>query len=588
MPRPKGVTNSPHDPTDALDENHAPGGHEPDHGTVTEHPGAEVIAQPSGLLGELRLWLVSLLLFTPVLVPYVTHFTMQEPGRLPTGFVDYDMPSYMANAREHFDAGRFRFFYSNPFDPSYASPAIYTQPQSVVLGVIMQLTGIAPNHLFLLYALLAGWICARVAVALYAEVVGLNGWARQLGLLVFFWGGGLMVLAGIPYSLAVKRALQNLFILDPMGGWWMLNFGRNMVYPPECLYHALSFGCILSILRRKFWLATLLAFLLSWSHPFTGVEVLLILVSWAALELFFVQSDAVPRAFFGALTALLILHLAYYLGYLNLFPEHRTMMKKWSQPWLLQATQFVPAYGLVGALAVWSFRRLELARNFFSISRNRLFLVWFLIAFALANHEFAIDPIQPLHFTRGYIWTPLFFMGSGTLIGLFAALRQWGGRLAVGAFVAVFLLDNATWFAAFPWEATHGKPAKYWSVTTDQLALYDWLSGSENQGVLLVTEPQTVGYLAATYTPLRSWAGHPYDTNGFSTRLEEVAAFLGKGKVVDAWRGKPLLLTLERSTPEPRWLAATGAKPVYENPEYRVYRVTPPSTGDYDSGHPER
>jgi hypothetical protein len=577
MPHPGAATNLPHDRSDELDEHHGPGVHPPVERAVAKGAAVDSAPQRPGFLGELRLWLVSLVLLTPVLTPYATHYLFQQPGRLPTGFVDYDMPSYMANAREHFDAGHFQFFYSNPFDPNYASPVIYTQPQSLVLGALMYWTGIAPNHLYLLYAFVAGWVCARVAVALYAEVVGLTGWARQLGLLVFFWGGGLMVLAGIPYSLASQRTIEHLFILDPMGGWWMLNFGRNMVYPPECLYHALSFGCILSILRRKFWLATLLAFLLSWSHPFTGVEILLILVSWAAVELFFVQSDEVPVGFFGALITLLLLHLGYYLGFLNLFLEHRTMMKKWSEPWLLQATQFVPAYALVGALAAWSFRRLDLARQFFADGRNRLFLVWFLVAFALANHEFAIKPIQPLHFTRGYIWTPLFLMGSTTLVGLFTALRKWGGRLAVGAVVAVFLLDNALWFAAFPWEETHGKPAKYWSVTADQLALYGWLSKPENRGVLLITEPQSVGFLAATYTPLRSWAGHPYDTNGFSTRLEEVAAFLKDGQVVDAWRGKPMLLTLARTIQEPKWLEATGATPVYENPEYRVYRVTPPA-----------
>lgn len=579
MPRPSTPTNPPPDRSGMIDDLHDHSGHQSDPGLATEGPGADVAAHPAGVLGELRLWLVSLVLFSPVLIPYASHFAFRTAGRQPTGFVDYDMPSYMANAREHFDTGRFRFFYSNPFDTNYASPAIYTQPQSLVLGTVMHLTGMAPNHLFMLYALVAGWVCARVAVALYAHVVGLSDWARRLGLLVFFWGGGLIVLAGIPYSLASRRAVEHLFILDPMGGWWMLNFGRNMVYPPECLYHALFFGCVLSIMRRRFWMATVLAFLLSWSHPFSGVELLLILVSWTAVELFFVQSREVPRAFFGALIMLLVLHLGYYLGFLNLFPEHRTMMKKWSQPWLLQATQFVPAYALVGALAVWSFRRLELARTFFADARNRLFLVWFLVAFALANHEFAFKPIQPLHFTRGYIWTPLFFMGSTTLVGLFTALRRWGGlvagRLAVGAVVAVFLLDNAVWFAAFPWEETHGQPAKYWSVTADQLALYGWLNRPENQGELLITEPQSVGFLAATYTPLRSWAGHPYDTNEFSTRLKEVAAFLEDGRAVDAWRGKPLLLALDRSIPQPRWLAATGAKPVYENPEYRVYQLTP-------------
>jgi len=546
---------------------------------MTHDPVVDVAAQPSGAVGELRLWLVSLVLFAPALVPYASHFAFQQPGRQATGFVDYDMPSYLANAREHFDAGHFRFLYSNPYDPNYASPAIYTQPMTLALGALMHLTGIAPNHLFLLFELLAGWVCARVAVALYAEVVGLSGWARRLGLLLFFWGGGLIVLAGIPYSLATEGVVHKLFVLDPMGGWWMLNFGRNMVYPTESLYHALFFGCVLSTLRRRYGIATVLALVLSWSHPFSGVELLLILASWSALELFFVQSGEVPSVFFGALLTLLVLHLGYYLVFLTRFPVHRKLMEKWSEPWLLQATNFVPAYALVGALAAWSFRRLELARTFFADARNRLFLVWFLVAFALANHEFAVKPIQPLHFTRGYIWTPLFFMGSTTLAGLFRGLRWRGGpvvgSLAVGSIVAVLLLDNALWLGSFPWEAAHGRPAKYWSVTADQLAVYRWLCRPENNGALLIAAPEDVGFLASAYTPLRSWVGHPYNTPDITMRRQEAAAFLAEGRVVDGWRGKSLLVTLDRTIPEPRWLSGTDAEPVYENPTYRVYRMSP-------------
>ena len=42
-----------------------------------------------------------------------------------------------------------------------------------------------------------------------------------------------------------------------------------MVYPTESLYHAFSFGCILSVLRRRYRMATVLAaapFLVSSVH----------------------------------------------------------------------------------------------------------------------------------------------------------------------------------------------------------------------------------------------------------------------------------------------------------------------------------
>ncbi len=549
-------------------------------GVLSDHPSVDVARRQSAVLSELRLWLLSFVLFAPALVPYAAHFAYQAPGRLPTGFIDYDLPYYMANAREHFDSGHFRFFYPNPYNASQASPAVYCQPMSLVLGTIMHLTGIAPNHLFLIFEVLAGWVCARVALALYAEVVGLSGWQRQLGLVVFFWGAGLMVIAGVLYSLVKTGVAEHLFILDPFYGWWHLNFGRNMVYATEAFYHALFFGSILSVLRRRYWVAAFLALILSWSHPFTGVELALILASWSALELFFVQSGEVSIGFFTASIMVLSLHVGYHLVFLRRFPAHRALMKAWAHPYLLQARTFVPAYALVGALAAWSVRRLELARKVFADARNRLFLVWFLVAFALANHEFAMDPIQPLHFARGYIWTSLFLMGSSTLIGLFTSLRRRSGpvvgSLAIGLVVAVLLLDNALWLGSFVWDAALGQQQKYWSVTADQLALYRWMSQPENKGALVLTsDPHDVGFLTAVYTPLRPWFGHFDTTPDIDARRQEVAEFLKTGRVIDEWRGKSLLVTLDTLAPTPRWLSENAVQPVYENPAYRVYRVRP-------------
>ncbi len=543
--------------------------------TAALHPAA----RPSRAARELRLWLVSLALFAPALVPYVSHFALQPAGKLPTGFIQYDLPYYLANAREHFDGGQFRLFYSNPYDVSYDSPAIYFQPMTLALGSLIHFTGLAPHLILMAFEFLAGWVCARVALALYAEIVGLNGWERKLGLVVFFWGGGLLALAGAAYVLATGSSIEQLLVFDPAHGWWCLNFGRNMIYATEALYHALFFGCILCVIRRQFWAAVALAFLASASHPFTGVELLLIVMSWASVELFFIQSGKVPGAFLASVVALLAVHVGYYLVFLTQVPEHRVLMKRWEQPWFLQAENFVPAYALVGSLAFWSFRHVNLARTFFASTKNRLFLVWFLVAFALANNEFAIKPIQPLHFTRGYIWTALFFLGVPTLLGLFAALKARGGRvlgsLAIAAVLGLLLLDNATWLGRFPCRAAQGRPILDFPVTADQLALYRWMSRPENRGAFLITDDAELGYLAGVYTPLRSWLGHDKNTPDIDARVREVDLFLAEGRVIDAWRGRSLLVVLDRFTATPPALAGTAGEPVFENPTYRVFSLTP-------------
>src|SRR5262245_37774977 len=78
----------------------------------------------------LRPWLISLALASPVLLLYLSHFASPSAGSS-TGFVQGDMPTYLANAREHFDSGRFQFFFSNPYELRYDAPAIYVQPMSL-------------------------------------------------------------------------------------------------------------------------------------------------------------------------------------------------------------------------------------------------------------------------------------------------------------------------------------------------------------------------------------------------------------------------------------------------------------------------
>ncbi|WP_435016131.1 hypothetical protein TA3x_003691 [Tundrisphaera sp. TA3] len=539
---------------------------------ITPEDGSPAPRMPSR---EPRLWLASLLLAAPFFLPYASHF-MTAPGRLPTGFIQYDMPYYMANAREHFDNGRFQFFYSNPFDPRYEAPAIYVQPMSLMLGMILHATGADPGFLIIGFEILAAWACARVALALYAEIVGLGDWPRRLGLLAFFWGGGLLALAGIGYSLARQRTITDIFRFDPENGWWFLNFGRNLIYPTESLYHAFFFGSILCLLRQRFMAGAALAFLTSLSHPFTGVELLLILASWAALELFYVRSKAVPLRFLIAILGLLGVHFGYYLIYLTRFAEHRQLMETWKIAWELQAVNFLPAYALVGSLAFWSFRRSDIALRFFSHPRNRLFLTWFVVAFTLANHEFAIRSIQPLHFERGYIWTALFFMGATPLVDLLAYLqlrRPFVRVAATGLVMATLVLDNALWLAQFPYAAMTGAKAQGFTVTETQKDVFAYLRRGENRGSILLTSDPDLGYLGTVYTPLRSWVGHQYNTPDVGTRKQEVAAFLGEGKLLEAWSGKTLLIVVERAAPDSRKPPAEGLQVVHENKDYAIYRL---------------
>ena len=126
----------------------------------------------------------------------------------------------------------------------------------------------------------AAVLCVMVGLLTYRQIVGLKDCVDWLGLVLFIWGGGLLVVASIAYSIMWKRPLKP-FRLDPFNGWWFLSLGRNLVYPTEAFYHFLFLGSVFSAVEKNYALSAVAAFLVSLSNPFTGVELLCILCAWS-------------------------------------------------------------------------------------------------------------------------------------------------------------------------------------------------------------------------------------------------------------------------------------------------------------------
>lgn len=532
-------------------------------------------------------WLISLLLALPAAVPYAAHLVRaRSEGLLPTGFVVHDMALHMANAREHFDRGGFQLLYGLPYSPFDTTPAIYFQPHTLLLGIAWRLTGWDPGVVFVLFGAVAAWLCARVALALYRQIIGLDSRAQWLGLVGFFWGGGVLALAGaLRHGLAGGSArelssFEPLFSLDPFEGWWFLNFGRNLVYPTEALYHALFFGVVIAVLRERLRLASVLALLLVLTHPFTGVELMAILLPWVLLERALLGNPRIPWWFVAACGAIVALQLGYYGPFLGRSPEHRSLASQLALPWILPAASLLPAYGVVGALAAWNLRRAALARRFLAVPVNRLLLVWFAVAFALANHDLVMRPMQPLHFTRGYIWTPLFLLGAAPLVGLLRSVATGPSRVAgwvgVTALVALLLADNALWLGTFPWRDSAWRQSIYLHEAERELLAF--LAADEHRGSVVIPQARKLGYLATVYTPLRAWYSHYLATPHAPARVEELRRFFGEGRLLDAWDRVPLLVVFLRDQlppTEPGWVRARSARVAFANAAFVVYRVPP-------------
>src|SRR5207302_7200411 len=182
---------------------------------------------------------------------------------------------------------------------------------------------------------------------------------------------------------------------------------------------------------------------------------------------------------------------------------------------------------------------------------QRLLLVWFAVSFALANHDLVMAPLQPLHFTRGYIWAPLFLLGAPLLVRLIArAARAAVAPTLVPALIAgLFVFDNAAWFGrAAMWEHYSNEPNGI-ALDAPERAVLASLQDPHYRGYLLVSQSPKLGYLATVYSPLRAWYSHISHTPQAKHRKTELTAFSATGTEPEAWRGRPLVAAVLRQEP---------------------------------------
>lgn len=521
-------------------------------------------------------WWVPLLLAIPALIPLISSIILARlDGLVATGFVEFDQPYYMANARAYFDQG-FHLLYGNPY-AGYDAPRLYFQPQFFLLGYFQQL-GLDPGLTWNIFGFAGTLFAAFVAVRFYREVVGWHSPAKKLGLVCFFWGGGVLSLVGLVYAVAVgKLNAVTVLHFDPTQGWWMLNFGRNLVYgPTEAYYHGVFLLCMLFLIRRRFGLAIGFAVLLSISHPWTGIETSIIVPAYLVIERIYGNESVKPAHIAGGV-ALFFLHVGYYMVFLNRFADHRVIQSQLAAPsasWLYKPSTFLPALFIVGLLALASLWRWPGFRQVIQEPRNRLFLVWFVIVFGLTQHYRFMKPIQPIHFAHGYDWTALFFLGSPLLVAILERLLRievsWLRALALSAFLLFFLSDNIFWFATF----LRPNTSEAIIITGEQKEVLDWLGRATAPRDMVVTADSMLGYLVSTYTRVRSWAGYKGTTPYFEQRTLETQQAFQNNVILQPWTAMHVYY-IQRSTQDTGWKPPAGSKEVFRDARYVVWECPP-------------
>ena len=518
--------------------------------------------------------LLAIGLCLPLLIFYAGYLWNHEPGLRPTGFIQYDNVSYIAYAKQYLDADQMHLQYANPYNDRDYTP-IYFQPQGLLFALLLKL-GIPPGWILIPFTLICSFICFLLLIAIYDHLVPSKKF-RTFSLWLFAWGGGLLTLAGMiaHFYLNQKDAfLDGIFVLDPEHGWWGLNFGRALFFSCEAYYHALFLGTVYALLRHRWLMGFILLFLLSLSHPFTGIELILIILSWSCVE-FFWQRKNIPAWFIGLVFFAFCFHIYFYLVYLEKFPDHQSVHAQYTLNWRLRFYRMIPAYCLVGALAIVSLIS-EPVKKFFSFRANRLFTCWFLVAFLLANHEWFMTARQPVHFTRGYIWTSLFLLGLPALQRLNNYLSSRWGKLGLATLAIVFLMDNFLWITNNVYSKASLPYATY--MTREQEEVFSILEPLSNNKTLIVSGDANISYLSSVYTEAYPWYSHPFTTPFAENKRMTQNRFLEEGLLDSSWLSRPVNFVLRKT--DTAALTKMASLPIQkrintENYSVFIYRPAP-------------
>lgn len=513
-----------------------------------------------------KIFLHALLLSIPMLLFFTGYVFNHSSDIQPTGFIQYDNVSYIAYAKQYIDADTFHLQYSNPFNESGSYKPIYFQPQTIFFALLLKL-GIPPGRILIPFTIICSLICFVLLIRIY-DLIMPDKKFRTFNTWLFAWGGGLLAVAGFIALYALGRKEH----IDPESGWWGLNFGRSLFFTCEAYYHALFLGSIYLIIKRKYFGAAILMFILSLSHPFTGLELAAIVCAWCVFEFLFRKKE-IPIWFCISSIVILCFHLYYYLVYLEQFADHRSVSEQYTLTWRLGIYRILPAYFIVGALTIVSIYKKSI-KGFFEIRSNRIFLCWFIVAFLLANHEVFMKARQPIHFTRGYIWTSLFLLGIPALQLLNKYLQRKAGIVALAIFSLVFFFDNFLWISQNSLSKANEPYATH--ITTEQKEIFTNLNGTANQKSLIVSSDNTMAYLSSVYTKAYPWYSHPYTTPFAKMKLEIQDRFFNKGVFDTGWIRRDIYFILQqKDTFALSSLKKLSVEKILETNQYSIYHYRP-------------
>jgi hypothetical protein len=206
----------------------------------------------------------------------------------------------------------------------------------------------------------------------------------------------------------------------------------------------------------------------------------------------------------------------------------------------------------------------------------------FFIAFMLSIHDrFTDNPVQPAHFTRGYVWMPLVLLAMPWIQRTLIVLDN---RIPKSLFIpfaallfSVAVFDNAVFVSRHVVIQLHadgelGISGPQYFVSADERDLLMFADEQEFDGVIAASDAR-LSYLAATYTRLRPYVGHPNHTPDMARRLEHIDQFFSHGRYASVGWLNPidfLIVSVAESRELPSAILDEWSL-IYRNDSYSLY-----------------
>ena len=181
-----------------------------------------------------------------------------------------------------------------------------------------------------------------------------------------------------------------------------------------------------------------------------------------------------------------------------------------------------------------------------------------------------MKPMQPIHFTRGYVWAGLFLFSLPGLTWLINYLqitkaRKW---LLYG-FILVFLSDNLLWTANNLRGIARNENEGH--LAHDTREVLNYLKKEATPNDLLTGTATLVKYIANVYTPANSWATHPYNTPRIESRKAEEMKFLTTGNQPEEWNKRRIIIVMDKKEKSIPLFPALKKNVLMENNSYVVF-----------------